>query len=343
MVFDTHFGRGTRQIRGYVAFALLVLIIAGGAVLSASAQRSNPSRIPSYKAVPDWLKLPAGLTEIGNMHGDIAVSSRGEVYVSVRGGPKTGLQVYSPDGAFLRNVPGAPIDLHGFIIHQEGQGEFIYAVRLSGGPSAADQSRDQLPEQAVIKMTLDGKIVQAIPASAIPDQFKDKGPEGQPMMRLTSVTVAPNGDMYVADGYASSYIHRFDRTGKYIKSFGGKDAPYGFNTLHKLAIDTRFSPPRLIACDRANGRVVHLSMDGDLMDVVATDMNLPAAVAIYGDYAAIAELRPGSAASKTLTGKVTQISILDKSGKTVAVMGTNDRPDEIGVNTTQPAKWRPAS
>ena len=79
---------------------------------------------------------------------------------------------------------------------------------------------------------------------------------------LTGLDVAPNGDIYVTDGYASDYIHRFDKTGKYLASFGGKKAPYSFNTLHKLAIDTRFQPARIIACDRANNRVVHLSLDG---------------------------------------------------------------------------------
>ena len=91
-------------------------------------------------------------------------------------------------------------------------------------------------------------------------------------MRLTSIAVAPSGDIYAADGYASDYIHRFDKIGKYIKSFGGKDAPYGFKTMHQLAVDTRFTPARLIACDRANGRVVHLSLDGELLGVVAKDL-----------------------------------------------------------------------
>ena len=63
-----------------------------------------------YKAVADWLKLPDGRPQIGNMHGDIAVSSKGEVYVSVED-PQAGLQVYGQDGRFLRNVPNAPPDL----------------------------------------------------------------------------------------------------------------------------------------------------------------------------------------------------------------------------------------
>src|SRR5216117_2301031 len=185
------------------------------------------------------------------------------------------------DGKYLRNVPNAPFDLHGFIIRKEPAGEFIYASRLAASLTAPDQTRAGLDQQAIIKMTLDGKVVMAIPPSAIPDQFKNKSDDGRPVMRLTSVAVAPNGDIYATDGYASDYIHRFDKTGKYIKSFGGKAAPYGFRTMHQLAIDTRFTPARLIACDRANNRLVHLSLEGDFIAVAASNLLAPAAVAVH--------------------------------------------------------------
>ena len=110
--------------------------------------------------------------------------------------------------------------------------------------------------------------------------------------------------------------------------FGGKDAPYGFKTLHQLAIDTRFTPPRLIACDRANRRIVHLSMNGELLGVVGEDLLLPAAVAVRGDYAAVAELR----------GRVV---LLDKNGAIASTLGSNTATDEIGNNRTEPAKWKP--
>src|SRR5947207_659547 len=208
-----------------------------------------------YKPVADWLKLPEGRTNIGNMHGDVAVSAKGEVYVSVMD-PKAGVQVYAPDGRFLRNVPDAPSDFHGFVIRKQADGEFIFGVRLR--------------EQTIVKMTLDGKAVWTIPASAIPDEFKTRNARsGQLALALTGVDVAPNGDVYATDGYASDYIHRFDRTGKYLTSFGGKKPPYSFSTLHKLTMDTRFQPVRIIACDRANNRVVHLSLDGEFMGEVA--------------------------------------------------------------------------
>ena len=249
---------------------------------------------------------------MGNQHGDVAVSSKGEVYVSVQD-PQAGLQVYAPDGRFLRNVPNAPPDFHGFVIRRQADGEFIFGVRLR--------------EQTIVKMTLDGQVVMTIPASAIPDEFKVRNARSNQLaLALTGMDVAPNGDLYVTDGYASDYIHRFDRTGKYLKSFGGKKEPYNFSTLHKLAIDTRFQPARLIACDRANNRVVHLSLDGDFLGVVAKDLRLPAAVAISGDYAIIGELRG-------------QVSVLDKTGQVVAQLGTNTG-EGVGTNQLKPELWQ---
>src|SRR5262245_25320818 len=270
---------------------------------------------PEFKTVPDWLKLAEGRATLGNMHGDIAVSSKGEVYVSVQD-PQAGVQVFAPDGRFLRNVPDAPSDFHGFVIHRgpgSEVGEFLYGVTLRG--------------QTIVKMSLDGKVVMTIPASSIPDEFKVRNARsGQLGVLLTGMDVAPNGDLYVTDGYASDYIHRFDRFGKYLTSFGGKKEPYNFNTLHKLAIDTRFQPARIIACDRANNRVVHLSLDGEFLGVVASDLLLPAAVVIDGDTAIIGELR----------GRVT---ILDKAGKVVTHVGTNTG-EGTGTNTSKPDQWK---
>ena len=279
------------------ALALSTLIAHGGAL--------------EYKPVADWLKLPPGRTNIGNMHGDVAVSSKGEIYVSVMD-PKAGVQVYASDGKFLRNVPGAPPDFHGFVIRQQPDGEFIFGPRLNG--------------QTIMKMALDGKVVLNIPASDIPDEFKNKNKAGKTTVALTAMDVAPNGDLIVTDGYASDYVHRFDRAGKYLKSFGGKKAPYSFNTLHKIAIDTRFEPARIIGCDRGNNRMVHMSLDGDFLGVIAKDLRLPAAVAIYKDYAVVGELK----------GRVT---ILDKAGKVVTQLGEYTGPG-VGGNNVKPEQWQ---
>ena len=61
----------------------------------------------TYEAVADWLKLPAGRDTIGPMHGDIAVSRAGEVYVSVET-QGMGVQVFSAEsGDGVRAAEGA--------------------------------------------------------------------------------------------------------------------------------------------------------------------------------------------------------------------------------------------
>jgi len=301
---------------------LLPLAITFAAVLIARASAG-----PDYQAVPNWLKLPPGMQQLGSQHGDVAVSSKGHVYVSTMD-PANGVLVFASDGKFLRKLSDAPNDFHGFVIHNDKGGEFIYGPRLN--------------EQSIVKLSLDGKTVLKIQPSAVPDKYKTITPDtmkdeqgkmvsnpnaGKPFLRLTGMDVAPNGDLYVTDGYASDYVHRFDRNGKYLASFGGKQPPYSFKTLHKIAIDTRFSPARIIGTDRANGRIVHMSLEGEFLGVVASDLLLPAAVAIHGDYAVIGELKG-------------QVTFLDKSGKVVARVGTNTAADEVATNVTEPAKWR---
>lgn len=267
---------------------------------------------PEYKPVEDgWIKPPMEMETIGPAHGDVAISSNGDVYVSILSGPRAGIQVYGKDGKYLRNVPDAPNDFHGFVIRGKGESEFIYGAQLGG--------------QKVLKMQLDGKVVLSIAGSEIPEKYV-RQENGKPALRLTAVDADADGRMYAVDGYANDYIHVFSPAGKYEKSFGGKAAPYGFKTNHKIALDTRFDPPRILCCDRENRRVVHLSLDGEVLGVIP-DMKRPAAVAVFGDWAAVAEIEG-------------RVSLIDKEGKTVKTLGANDVKEQTATNLVKPADWR---
>jgi hypothetical protein len=264
-----------------------------------------------YTPVEGWLKPSPDMKTIGAAHGDVAVSQAGEVYVSVLSGDRGGVQVFGSDGKYLRNVPGAPNDFHGFVIHKGADGEFIYGARLQG--------------QSILKLKLDGTVVINIDASAIPSEYRSAA-KGKPMFRLTAMDVAPDGRLFVVDGYGADYIHVFDADGKYQKSFGGKAAPYGFKTNHKICIDTRFDPPRIFCCDRENRRAVHLSLDGDVIGMIP-DLKRPAAVAIFGDWAAVAEIEG-------------RVSLIDKNGVTVKTLGENNIPEQTATNKVPPEEWR---
>jgi len=264
---------------------------------------------------PDPLKLPEGMPELGNQHGDVAISSNGDIYVSLMQGLRSGVQVYSADGTYLRNVKNAPTDFHGFVIHKGADGEFIYGPQLNAGK--------------IVKLSLEGEVVMTIPGDAIPKEFWQVNPKNQQAaLRLTGCTVAPNGDIFVTDGYASDRVHRFNAKGEYLASFGGKAAPYNFKTLHKIAIDTRFDPPRLVGTDRANNRAVHLSLEGELIGEIATDLLMPAAAVVQGDFLAVGEIK----------GRVT---IFDKENRVVARLGANSNPQEVGTNKIEQAQWKP--
>ncbi|MDH4408989.1 MAG: hypothetical protein QE273_05170, partial [Verrucomicrobiales bacterium] len=264
---------------------------------------------------PDPLKLPEGMPELGNQHGDVAISSNGDIYVSLMQGLRSGVQVYSADGTYLRNVKEAPTDFHGFVIHKGADGEFIYGPQLNAGK--------------IVKLSLEGEVVMTIPGDAIPKEFWQVNPKNQQAaLRLTGCTVAPNGDIFVTDGYASDRVHRLNAKGEYLASFGGKAAPYNFKTLHKIAIDTRFDPPRLVGTDRANNRAVHLSLEGELIGEIATDLLMPAAAVVQGDFLAVGEIK----------GRVT---IFDKENRVVARLGANSNPQEVGTNKIEQAQWKP--
>jgi len=282
-----------------------------GAALLAAFLMTGAAAAQTFTITSPVLMPPGGMATIGDSHGDIAVSPAGEIYVSVQGGNYSGIQVYGADGRYLRNVPGAPADLHGFIIARGADGvSYIYGVsRLA---------------QEVVQLGLDGRKILTIPAAAIPAQYRK---DDKQAINLTGIAVAANGDIYVTDGYGLDFIHRFDKSGRYLATFGGKGAPWNFDQCHKIAIDPRFAPARLLCTDRRHNRLVHMDLDGKMLGVVAENLRLPSALAVRGDELAVGELQ----------GRVT---LLDKSGKVIAHVGANDNVDEIRTNKAAPEIWK---
>ncbi|MEM7603477.1 MAG: hypothetical protein AAF357_18945, partial [Verrucomicrobiota bacterium] len=227
---------------------------------------ASPLLAHDYHHQSDFPTLAEGSETVGDGHGEVAVSSRGEIYVSVQGGPHPGLQVYSAEGAYLRNVKGAPTDFHGFVIHQESAGEFIYGVGLSSG--------------TLFKLALDGAVVFSTPFTVIPEALIGQKKE-QLAPRFTSCDVAPDGTIYVVDGYGTDNIHLFEPDGSYRTTWVGRSEPYRFKNLHKIFIDPRYDEPRILGCDRANKRLVHLALNGTWIGEFATDLRRPSSAAFF--------------------------------------------------------------
>jgi len=117
--------------------------------------------------------------------------------------------------------------------------------------------KDKKTGHTAIKLSPDGKVLMTLgtPGQAGEDASHFNAP--------SDVAVAPNGDIFVADGHGektNARIVKFSSDGKFIKSWGKEGAgPGEFNTPHGLAFD---SAGRLFVADRANNRIQIFDQDG---------------------------------------------------------------------------------
>ena len=290
-------------------FSIAVVLVC---VLPAlAADKVKPVRmgcgIMTFDTVPGWGLDENGKSVLGSTHGGVVVDKVGNVYTS----SSLGVFVFTSEGKLLRRFLGDKHNnIHDLEIRDEAGGEFIYGARNVAGEG--------------IKFNAEtGDIVLKL---GIPEESGLKLTKWSP----TAITVAPNGDIFLADGYASNHIFKFDKTGKYLLHFGTKgNSLKEFNTAHGMTLDTRYDPPRLLICDRNHtpkGRLLHYDLDGNFIDEVVTGLGMPTSAAVQGDYVSVPDLH----------GRVV---ILDKSNTIMAVLGHNADPATRVNHNVPQEKW----
>jgi DNA-binding beta-propeller fold protein YncE len=244
-----------------------------------------------YEITPGFFEQNPGNKQLGPCHGGAVIDKAGNIYVTTD--TERGILVFSTAGKFLRAV--GPTRIHGLEVREENGIEYLYCARHA--------------DHEVVKLKLDGEQVWSIHFPQEAGIYQDeKG------FNPCAVTVAPDGSIFVADGYGSNYVLKFDKDRKFVKAFGGPGEAEGkFKTCHGISLDTRQGRPLLLVCNRNNNRVEYWDLDGNFVKVIQKDLRMPAAVHIRGDYAVFPELQ----------GRVT---VLDKEGAIVAQVG--DNPNE---------------
>jgi hypothetical protein len=101
-----------------------------------------------------------------------------------------------------------------------------------------------------------------------------------------------SGDVWVADGYGSSVVHRFDSSGRHLSTLTGDEGAGRFNCPHAVFIDRRGGKaPELYIADRGNKRVQVFSLDGRYLRTFGESfLNSPSGFAQWGNVLVIAEL-----------------------------------------------------
>lgn len=259
----------------------------------------------TFEVVPGWGKLPEGAS-LGPTHGSVLVGPGDRVYLSTDN--KLSIVVWESDGTFVKTIAPDCQGFHAMQIREEDGKTYLYGAQNNAyGNGARKAAGEPQTPFRICKIDLDGNLVLEIPNAGTGEV-----PGG--WQGLTAVAVAPDGSIFAACGYGSQKIHKFDATGKLLKSFGEKGKGDGqFNTCHGLWVDTRFEPARLLVADRENRRLVHHDLDGNFIGIHATGLRRPCSIAPKGEHIAIAELEA-------------RVTILDKDGQPVAFLG--DNPDK---------------
>ena len=261
----------------------------------------------TFDTVPGWALGADGKPVIGSTHGGVVVDRDGNVGTSSH----LGFFVLAPDGKVVRSFRGEPYaDMHDIKLVDEGGTEFIYGARNENAEGIKFDART-------------GAVALRLP-------FPEASGLKLPRLKPTAIAVAPDGSIFLADGYSSNVIFKFDKDGKYLLHFGAKgNGPAEFSTCHGMNLDARYSPPRLLICDREHqpsGRLVHYDLDGKYLGEVATGLGRPSSTAIRGDHVAVPNLEG-------------RVAILDKSNTIVAILGHNDDPKQRANYGVRQADW----
>ncbi len=250
----------------------------------------------TFDTVPGWGLRPDGKSAIGPTHGAVVIDKEGYIYTSAN----RGVFVFSPDGKLIKSYEDKEYtNLHDMEIRDEDGTEYIYGARNANAEGIKFNAKS-------------GHVVLRL-------GFPKESGLNLTKFNPTAITVAPNGDIFLSDGYASNHIFKFDKTGKYLMHFGTKgNGLKEFNTAHGMTLDTRYEPPRLLICDRNHepkGRLLHYDLEGNFIEEVITGLGMPTSAAVQGNYVSVPDLH----------GRVV---ILDKTNTIMAVLGHNPDPQK---------------
>ncbi|MFC3880297.1 twin-arginine translocation signal domain-containing protein [Algoriphagus namhaensis] len=253
-----------------------------------------------YRVDEKWGMLDPSKVPVVNCH-EMVMDSKGRM-IMLTDEAKNNVIIYDQSGKLLKTWTLGLGQAHGLTLVDEGDAEYLWVVDNGG---------------RVVKTTLDGVVVSEIPFP------KKEGIYTEEMRWVpTETAVAPNGDLYIADGYGSQYFLQYDKDGNFIRKFGGpgnEDAQ--FSTAHGIAIDQRGGKaPTLMCTSRGHNSFKRFSMDGKYMETIFLPGAFVCRPVIHGDhlYAGVCWSRLKYLNQTDNSGFVT---ILDQDNKVISNPG----------------------
>jgi streptogramin lyase len=248
----------------------MLAVMAGGVSGQAKPAPTNDAPNP-YQTIEGWAKMPAGRTWGSTSAVDIDKDGV-SIWVAERCGANScatsdlpAILKFDANGNLVKSFGAGLFDFpHGIHVDRDGNIWVTDAGSQGGGRgrgAAADAPVAPRKGHQVFKFSPEGELLLTLGKAGVTGTGNDE------FNSPSDVVTAPNGDIFVADGHSANTnnrIMKFDRTGKFIKSFGKLgSAPGELNTPHALAMD---SQGRLFVGDRANNRIQIFDQDGNVLE-----------------------------------------------------------------------------
>jgi DNA-binding beta-propeller fold protein YncE len=229
------------------ASALGVLIAAGLWVTQAAAQSSLASLFDTYQVAPNFGQAAPGQPAWGGMTTWVAADGKGSVVVMVRAAPY--FRVFTRDGRPVKTWGDA--------------GLFNQAHSIHFAPDGSVWATDP-NDHVVHKFSADGQKLLTLGKKAVAGDNTSHDAFNRP----NAVAFAPNGDVYVSDGYVNSRVVQFTSEGKFVRIIGGKKGagPGELQLPHGVAIDPQ---GRIVVADSDNKRLSIFAKDGTFIKTLA--------------------------------------------------------------------------
>jgi len=227
-----------------LAFFLLPFLTA-----SLFAQQPKPPEL-QVRADTTFFKLPADVY-FGECVG-VALDSKGNIYVANRG--KHPLMEFHPDGSFMRFIgEGLSIFEAPHTVAIDPQDNIWY---VDAGTSVIVKLDQQLRLQMVF-----GRRPEAWTWLTHVVEHGQPGPNF--FYQPTGVAFAPDGNIFVTDGYGNSRVAKFNSDGNLVKDWGERGTDPGqFHTPHSVVIDAKGT---VYVADRENRRIQVFDGDGKFL------------------------------------------------------------------------------
>jgi hypothetical protein len=216
----------------------------------------------AFQLDSNWGRLPAGM-KFG-FGCAIAVDSQDRIIVTSRS-TNPCVAIFNAGGKLLEawskelsERVGYSVDqikdtAHGLYLSRENGQEFLYWTE-----NVSTNRNGPKFGKRVYKTDIQAKVLFTLG----PDESDSSTSLKVPLTNPTDVAVAPNGDIYVVDGYGSQKLYRFDRNFKQLGVIGGPGKDHGkFNTCHGVWVSTLKREPEIYIADRANDRIEVFSLE----------------------------------------------------------------------------------